>query len=130
MRNIAYDNFTETAVRAYAGAGARRTGDILQLLIQRPHDFVREAGITPGEREDAMGFLARAAAATVMGPFFVPGTPAPPYGADLSVGNKGERIVVRGQVRNSAGAALGPHRSLAERAIRPLRRAGSDPAGA
>jgi len=31
MRNIAYDNFTETAVRAYAGAGDRRTGDILQL---------------------------------------------------------------------------------------------------
>ena len=72
MRNITYDNLTETTVRAYAGAGDRRTGEILQLLIQLLQDFVREAGITRGEWEDAMGFLARAAAATVMGLFICP----------------------------------------------------------
>lgn len=142
MRDITYDNITQTTVRAYAGAEDARTGELLNLLIQRLHDFVREAKVTPGEWEAAMEFLARAAAATdgqrnefillsdllgvsalvdlmagredpeasattVMGPFFVPGTPSLPYGADLSVGNDGERIVVHGQVRDVDGTALG-----------------------
>jgi hypothetical protein len=125
MRNIAYDNLTETTVRAYAGAGDRRTGDILQLVIQRLHDFVREAGITPGEWEDAMGFLARAVAATVMGPFFVSGTPAPicPWAIRGSASSSTARC-------GTVPARRGPNRNLAERAILPPRRAGSGLAGA
>ena len=141
MRDITYDNITETTVQAYAGAGEGRTGDLLKLLIRHLHDFVRDAKVTPQEWEDAMDFLARAAAdtndqrnefillsdllgvsalvdlmaglgdpkasaTTVLGPFFVPETPKLPYGADLSVGNDGERLLVHGQVRNSDGTPL------------------------
>ncbi len=64
MRNITYDNITETVVQAYSGAEGARTGEILTLLIRRLHDFVREVNLTPQEWEAAMGILARAAAAT------------------------------------------------------------------
>lgn len=142
MRNIAYDNITETVIQAYAGAEDARTGEILKLLIQRLHDFVRDVGLSPGEWEAAMGVLARAAEATdehrnefillsdllgvsalvdlmdgradqkasittLMGPFYVPGTPEVGNGADLTGDNEGERIVVHGQIRGSDGAPLG-----------------------
>ncbi|MDA1098029.1 MAG: dioxygenase [Proteobacteria bacterium] len=64
MRNVTYDNITETVVQAYASTADGRTGDILALLIRRLHDFVREAKLTPREWEAAMAFLARAAAST------------------------------------------------------------------
>jgi hydroxyquinol 1,2-dioxygenase len=134
MRNISYDNITESVVQAYAGTKDARTRDVLSLMIRRLHDFVREANLTPLEWEAAMGFLARAAASTdgernefillsdllgvsalvdlvdgredekasittLMGPFYVPGTPELHNGADLTAGNGGERIVVYGQVR-------------------------------
>lgn len=142
MRNITYDNITETVVQAYSGAESARTGEILNLLIRRLHDFVREVNLTPREWEAAMGVLARAAAATdedrnefillsdllgvsalvdlmdgrqdrkasittLMGPFYVPGTPVMQNGADLTGDNDGERIVVHGQIRNSDDTPLG-----------------------
>ena len=142
MRNITYDNITDSVVDGYSGAEDARTREILDLLIRRLHDFVREVNLTPGEWEAAMGFLARAAGATdenrnefillsdllgvsalvdlmdgqqdpkatittLMGPFYVPGTPELSNGADLTGDNDGERIVVYGQVRNSDGKPLG-----------------------
>lgn len=141
MRNITYDNITETVVQAYSGAEGARTGEILTLLIRRLHDFVREVNLTPQEWEAAMGILARAAAATdedrnefillsdllgvsalvdlmdgrqdqkasittLMGPFYVPGTPVMRNGADLTGDNDGERIVVYGQIRDSDDTPL------------------------
>jgi protocatechuate 3,4-dioxygenase beta subunit len=141
MRNITYDNITPTVVQAYSGAEDARTGEILTLLIQRLHDFVREVKLTPGEWEAAMEVLARAAATTnaernefilmsdllgvsalvdlmeghqdkkatittLMGPFYVPGTPVMGNGADFSTGNDGERIVVYGQIRGTDDAPL------------------------
>jgi protocatechuate 3,4-dioxygenase beta subunit len=61
MRNINYDNITETVVNAYSGTADERTREILALLIRRLHDFVREVKLTPEEWEKAMGFLLRAA---------------------------------------------------------------------
>lgn len=40
---------------------------------------------------------------TVIGPFYVPGTPEAETGADLIGDNDGERVVVEGQVRNTKG---------------------------
>ena len=134
MRNISYDNITETVIRAYSGAENARTKEIVTLLIQRLHDFVREVELKPQEWEAAIGLLPRAAATTddarnefillsdllgvsglvdladgrhdegasmttLMGPFYVPGTPELPNGADLTGDNAGDRIVVYGQVR-------------------------------
>ena len=134
MRNISYDNITETVIRAYSGAENARTKEIVTLLIQRLHDFVREVELKPQEWEAAIGLLTRAAATTddernefillsdllgvsglvdladgrhdegasmttLMGPFYVPGTPELPNGADLTGDNAGDRIVVYGQVR-------------------------------
>ena len=142
MRNITYDNITPTVVQAYSGAEDARTGEILTLLIQRLHNFVREVKLTPGEWEAAMEVLACAAATTnaernefilmsdllgvsalvdlmeghqdkkatittLMGPFYVPGTPVMGNGADFSAGNDGERIVVYGQIRGTDDAPLG-----------------------
>ena len=142
MRNITYNNITETVVRGYSGAQDARTGEILNLLIRRLHDFIREINLSPQEWEAAMGILARAAATTdeernefillsdllgvsalvdliqgqqdqkasittLMGPFYVPGTPVLQNGTDLSGDNDGERIVVYGQIRKSDDAALG-----------------------
>ena len=56
MRNISYDNITETVVRAYSGGEDARTKEIVTLLIQRLHDFVREVELTPKEWEAAIGF--------------------------------------------------------------------------
>ena len=64
MRNISYDNITETVVRAYSGGKDARTREIVTLLIQRLHDFVREVELTPKEWEAAIGFLTRAASIT------------------------------------------------------------------
>ena len=64
MRNISYDNITETVVRAYSGGEDARTKEIVTLLIQRLHDFVREVELTPKEWEAAIGFLTRAASIT------------------------------------------------------------------
>ena len=136
MRNISYDNITETVIRAYSGAENARTKEIVTLLIQRLHDFVREVELKPQEWEAAIGLLTRAAATTddernefillsdllgvsglvdladgrhdegasmttLMGPFYVPGTPELPNGADLTGNNAGDRIVVYGQVRKT-----------------------------
>jgi hydroxyquinol 1,2-dioxygenase len=64
MRNITFDNITETVTKAYAGTQDDRTREIITLLIQRLHDFVREVKLTPQEWEAAMGFLLRAADAS------------------------------------------------------------------
>jgi protocatechuate 3,4-dioxygenase beta subunit len=64
MRDISYDNITDTVVQAYSGTKDARTSEILSLLIRRLHDFVREVNLTPLEWEAAMGVLARAAAST------------------------------------------------------------------
>lgn len=40
---------------------------------------------------------------TVIGPFYVPGTPQVETGANLIDGNDGDRVVVEGQVRNTKG---------------------------
>ncbi|NQV58569.1 MAG: hydroxyquinol 1,2-dioxygenase [Alphaproteobacteria bacterium] len=141
MRDITFDNITETVIQAYSGAQDARSGEILALLIRRLHDFVREANLTPLEWEAAMGILARAAASTdgernefillsnllgvsalvdlldgqqdqkasittLMGPFYVPETPVMENGADLTGDNGGERIVVYGQIRDSADKPL------------------------
>lgn len=141
MRNISYDNITETVINAYSGTKDPRTKEILTTLIQRLHDFVREVKLTPQEWEAAMGLLARAAAVTdnernefillsdllgvsalvdlvdghddagasvttLMGPFYVPGTPELPNGADLTGDNPGERILVHGQIRSVDGVPL------------------------
>ena len=141
MRDITYDNITETVVNAYAGAPDPRLKEILSVLIPRLHDFVRDIGLTPAEWEAAMDFLLRAAdiaseqrnefillsnllgvsglvdlmdgqgtpgasVTTLMGPFYVPGTPDVESGADLIDGNEGERVVVEGQVRSIDGSAL------------------------
>ncbi len=44
---------------------------------------------------------------TLMGPFYVPGTPELPNGADLTGDNDGERIVVYGQIRKTDDTPLG-----------------------
>lgn len=64
MRNINYDNITDTVVKAYSGTSDDRLREILSLLIPRLHDFVRDIRLTPAEWEAAMGFLARAAQTT------------------------------------------------------------------
>jgi hydroxyquinol 1,2-dioxygenase len=64
MRNITFDNITETVTKAYAGTQDDRTREIITLLIQRLHDFVREVKLTPQEWEAAMGFLLLAADAS------------------------------------------------------------------
>ena len=64
MRNVNYDNITETVVRAHAETSDERLREILNLLIPRLHDFVRDIKLTPAEWEAAMGFLLRAAKAT------------------------------------------------------------------
>jgi len=142
MRNITYDNITETVVKGYAGAPDARVREILSVLIPRLHEFVREVRLTPQEWEAAMGFLARAAEATtpernefillsdllgvsalvdlmegqqdpkatittLMGPFYVPGTPEFANGANLIANNRGERIAVYGQIRNTEGEPVG-----------------------
>ena len=141
MRDITYDNITETVVDAYAGTADARLREILAVVIPRLHDLVREIGLTPQEWEAAMGFLLRAAQATseqrnefillsdllgvsglvdlidgqqapgasvttLIGPFYVPGTRDLPSGADLIGDNPGARVVVQGQVRDTAGAPL------------------------
>ena len=142
MRNITYDNITETVAQGYSGAADARTREILTLLIRRLHDFVREVKLTPQEWEASMTFLARAAAitdeernefillsdllgvsalvdlmegqqdpkasiTTLMGPFYVPETPAMRNGVDLSGDNDGERIVMYGHIRGSDDTPLG-----------------------
>lgn len=142
MRNITYDNITETVVKAYGAAPDARIREILGVLIPRLHDFIREVNLTPEEWEAAMGFLARAAEATtpernefillsdllgvsalvdlmegqqdpkatittLMGPFYVPGTPEVGNGANLVGDNEGERIAVYGQVRDTDGQGIG-----------------------
>ena len=141
MRDITDDNITAVVTRAYAGAADPRLREILQILIPRLHELVREVRLTTAEWEQAMGFLARAAAATtpernefillsdllgvsglvdlmaggqapgasvgtLMGPFYVPGTPDLQSGADLAKDNPGERLVVYGQVRSARGGAV------------------------
>ncbi len=141
MRNISYDNITDTVIQAYAGAENERVREILTVMIRRLHDFVREVKLTPEEWEAAMGVLARAAevtdkernefillsdllgvsalvdlidghddegasVTTLMGPFYVPGTPELAAGADLTGDNEGERILVHGQIRNVEGEPL------------------------
>lgn len=141
MRNISYDNITKTVIDAYAGAPNERTKEILSLLIQRLHDFVRDIKLTPQEWEEAMELLARAAAVTdnernefillsdllgvsalvdlvdghedegasittLMGPFYVPGTPELANGVDLTDDNEGERILVHGNIRSVDGTPL------------------------
>lgn len=64
MRNIDYDNITQTVVDAYSGTSDERLREILTLLIPRLHDFVRDIKLTPSEWEAAMGFLLRAAQAS------------------------------------------------------------------
>ena len=141
MRDITYDNITETVVRGYGDTADPRLKEILGVLIPRLHDLVREIRLTPEEWEAAMDFLLRAAKAssdqrnefillsdllgvsglvdlidgqqapgasvtTLMGPFYVPGTRELKSGADLIGDNPGERVVVQGQVRDTAGAPL------------------------
>ena len=142
MRNITYDNITDTVVQAYSNTANPRTNEILSLLVKRLHEYVREVKLTPQEWEATMGILARAAATTdeqrnefillsdllgvsglvdlldgrddenasittLMGPFYVPGTPVLTNGADLTGDNDGERIVVYGQIRKSDETPLG-----------------------
>ncbi len=64
MRNISYDNITDTVIQAYNGTKDERTKEILTVLIKRLHEYVQEIGLTPQEWEAAMGMLARAAAIT------------------------------------------------------------------
>jgi hydroxyquinol 1,2-dioxygenase len=64
MRNITYDNITDTVVQAYSGTSDARLREILALLIPRLHDFVRDIRLTPQEWEAAMEFLLRAAKAS------------------------------------------------------------------
>jgi len=47
-----------------------------------------------------------ATAATLLGPFYVPGQPDVENGADLIKDNPGERVVVKGQVRSTSGGPL------------------------
>lgn len=64
MRDITYDNITETVTKAYAGTADPRTKEILSVLIPRLHDFVKDIKLTPAEWEAAMEFLMAAAKAT------------------------------------------------------------------
>ena len=64
MRNLTFDNLTETVVKAYDGTADPRLKQILGVLIPKLHDFVREVELTPQEWEGAMGFLYRAAKIT------------------------------------------------------------------
>ncbi len=64
MRNINYDNITDTVVQAYSGTSDERLREILTMLIPRLHDFVRDIKLTPQEWEAAMEFLLRAAKAS------------------------------------------------------------------
>ncbi len=64
MRNITFDNITETVTKAYSGTPDARLGEILNMLIPRLHDFVRDIKLTPEEWEAAMEFLLRAAEAS------------------------------------------------------------------
>jgi hydroxyquinol 1,2-dioxygenase len=64
MRNINFDNITDTVVKAYAGTSDERLREILNLLIPRLHDFVRDIKLTPAEWEAAMEFLLRATKTT------------------------------------------------------------------
>lgn len=64
MRNINFNNITETVVKAYAGTSNDRLREILNLLIPRLHDFVRDVKLNPDEWEAAMEFLLRATKTT------------------------------------------------------------------
>ena len=64
MRDITYDNITETVVRGHAGTENPRLKEILGVLIPRLHDLVREIRLTPQEWEVAMEFLLLAAKAS------------------------------------------------------------------
>jgi hydroxyquinol 1,2-dioxygenase len=64
MRNLTFDNITETVTKAYAGTSDARLREILGMLIPRMHEFVRDIKLTPQEWEAAMEFLLRAAKAS------------------------------------------------------------------
>ena len=58
---------------------------------------------------------------TVIGPFYVPGTPEAETGADLIGDNDGERVVVEGQVRNTKGEPVSGATRTAPTASIPCR---------
>jgi len=64
MRNIDYDNITETVTKAYGNTSDERVREILTMLIPRLHDFVRDIKLTPAEWEAAMEFMMAAVKST------------------------------------------------------------------
>jgi hydroxyquinol 1,2-dioxygenase len=64
MRNINYDNITDTVVNAYGGTSDPRIKEILDKLIPALHDFIRDVQLTPEEWEAGMDFLLRTAKAS------------------------------------------------------------------
>lgn len=61
MRNITQENITETVVNAYSTTPDARLREILEKLIPRLHEFIKDIKLTPQEWEVTMEFLLRAA---------------------------------------------------------------------
>ena len=75
---------------------------------------------------DMVNAQAKGTPSSVLGPFFIEGTPELPNGGDLWHGQVGEPLVVSGRL-SIEGRARGRNRAgaVAERRQRPLRAAGS-----
>ena len=126
---------TAAAVDAYGGGDARRA-QLMQSAVRHLHAFVEEVGLTHAEWEAALGFMAAvagrdecillsdtlgvsmmlelvnerdgASAATVLGPYYLPGAPEVAFGgsivADPATG--GTPMTVQGTIRNGDGAPV------------------------
>jgi hydroxyquinol 1,2-dioxygenase len=126
----AYQGAEDPRLREILGLLVRRLHDFCREARLTPQEWERAMGFlqraaeasTPERNEfillsDLLGVSALvdlmesqqntdASITTLMGPFYVPGTPDLGNGANLIGENKGERIAVHGQIRNTDGAPV------------------------
>ena len=62
MRGVSYENNTDTVLKSIDGTLDPRLKEILDCLIRKSHEFVKEVDLTHEEWEAAMNFLQRAGA--------------------------------------------------------------------
>lgn len=59
MRNITFDNITDTVIKSTESTKDPRLKEILTVLIKKLHEFSMDVNLTHSEWEAAMGFLLR-----------------------------------------------------------------------
>ncbi|MEH6403862.1 MAG: dioxygenase [Sneathiella sp.] len=59
MRNITFENITDTVIKSTENTSDRRLQEILTVLITKLHEFSKEVNLSHSEWEAAMGFLLR-----------------------------------------------------------------------